>query len=594
MTGEATFVRLTAARVAVAVWVAFAAVMVWHKAPLPIGELLRGPDDHTRIVRVQQFVDGAGWYADRLQRVDPPHGAPLHWSRLPDLPLAAAYAAGSAWGGEAAGVRLAAIGVPLGLGLAAILVTVWAARPLIGGAEVGAAALVAVTAPNILAFAPGRVDHHAWTILATVAGVGAVIRIGVRARAAWRGAAAGGAAIAGGLAIAGASLQSLFALNVGLGVLWLAHGRCVESGTRVFAASLGGTALALWPVSRAPPAWDAVACDAFSLPYVTVALLVAVFWWLAPLAARRGGLSRRLAVGGGLALLGGAGLWWAFPACREGALAAVPPDQWRTWLNHTNGLKPLWEHGWATIAQFAVPATVALAGAGGLAWRDRDRRGIWLAAAAMLAVMMGLGAVSARASNLTLAFAVPVVTVLLVAVWHACDRRLREPMRGVAILAVSLAILAAPVWTHLAATRLRDTGTNGAGASCDRARLHDAVAPLRIHEPGIVAAEIFNGPFILTGTARHAVLSVPYHRNVQGNRKGMAVFRADTAADALRAVRRHGVAHLVVCEAGEPLGGAFVNALPATRPAWLRRLDGPAGIGFAVYAVRAVDPPAVP
>ena len=57
-------------------------------------------------------------------------------------------------------------------------------------------------------------------------------------------------------------------------------------------------------------------------------------------------------------------------------------------------------------------------------------------------VPMAAGAVGAWmgwrwALALGAAFAVPVVTVLLVAVWHACDRRLREPARGTAIVAVS-------------------------------------------------------------------------------------------------------------------------------------------------------------
>ena len=47
------------------------------------------PDDLLRLQEVRDFLAGQSWFDVTQYRLNPPWGAPMHWSRLLDVPLAA-------------------------------------------------------------------------------------------------------------------------------------------------------------------------------------------------------------------------------------------------------------------------------------------------------------------------------------------------------------------------------------------------------------------------------------------------------------------------------------------------------------------------
>ena len=38
------------------------------------------PDDQLRLVQLRDFLNGQGWFDNRQYRLNPPEGAPMHWS----------------------------------------------------------------------------------------------------------------------------------------------------------------------------------------------------------------------------------------------------------------------------------------------------------------------------------------------------------------------------------------------------------------------------------------------------------------------------------------------------------------------------------
>ena len=267
------------------IWLLFAAVAVWQTYDLSLPELLAGTDDDTRILRVRALLDGAGWYDDRLTRIDPPEGAELHWSRLPDLPIAGTILALTPWIGEAAATRTAAIAVPMALGLGFLMALTWAIRPLVARQYAAAAAMAGVTLVGFQSFWPGRVDHHGWMMIAFAITLGALLRTAARTPGTRAAHTVAGAAMAVGLvATAETSIAFATAMAVLFG-LWVWQGAPVAADARRFALACALVAVILFPVAHPPAAWSRVACDAFSLPYLAGVGAGLLFWWAAPWAA---------------------------------------------------------------------------------------------------------------------------------------------------------------------------------------------------------------------------------------------------------------------------------------------------------------------
>jgi hypothetical protein len=65
-----------------------------------------------RLQQVRDWLAGQSWFDVTQYRVDPPHGLPMHWSRLLDVPLAAVILLVRPFAGQPAGELAACIVVP--------------------------------------------------------------------------------------------------------------------------------------------------------------------------------------------------------------------------------------------------------------------------------------------------------------------------------------------------------------------------------------------------------------------------------------------------------------------------------------------------
>ena len=127
------------------------------------------PDDQLRLVHLRDFLNGQGWFDNRQYRLNPPEGAPMHWSRLIELPLAALVLLGAPLIGQVQAEIVASTVVPLSLfGFIIFLLAYIASR--VGGQVAGitASVMATISGPLLVQLRPMRIDHHGWQIAMAV------------------------------------------------------------------------------------------------------------------------------------------------------------------------------------------------------------------------------------------------------------------------------------------------------------------------------------------------------------------------------------------------------------------------------------------
>ena len=123
------------------------------------------PDDALRMVQVRDWLAGQGWSNVTQYRMNLPDGGPMHWSRLVDIPIAAAILMFRPWLGQYGAEQAAAAIIPLltyGVVLtfyAAAVRRTWGALPALV-----AAATFFLILPATFQLLPMRIDHHGWQL----------------------------------------------------------------------------------------------------------------------------------------------------------------------------------------------------------------------------------------------------------------------------------------------------------------------------------------------------------------------------------------------------------------------------------------------
>lgn len=584
----------------VLIWAVASAIMaisgIAGLEPPPVYSLLVGPDDHMRLIRVLEWLGGAGWHDVMIDRVHPPMGAELHWSRLGDLPVAAIVWLASPFLGDATAILIAVLAAPLLLGLWFLLAMAWTAAAVMRPGTAALAALVTVAMPLMLATQPGRIDHHSLINIGTLLALGAAVRIALgdrRAPPVWIG--AGGMAMA--MLVAGEALPALVGLLLALGIVWTMRGDAVLSRLRRWAYLLAAMLLIALPVALPPAVWLRTACDGYSIFYLAIVGVVALFWALAPVAATRfagyapglPGWAHRLAGGAAVGTPLLALLLLAFPVCRGGPMAQVPADQWGTWLNFTVGMAPLWELPGPVLLAWLSPIVIGLATGIVMAVKTDDpaRRSGILVIVLFGAFYIAVMSVAARASATAVMALLPLYAVLLARLLQRVGAigpvAIRAPVRA----ALILAFVFGPLSGH--ALLDREGAVAAAPDRCLAGDLIPLFPAMNAVPPTVVVAPIMDGQFILTGT-HHAILGAPYHRMVAANRAQSRIWLAETEAAARAAMAAVGATMIVLCDRVDH-GGAFIDGLREgdAHPDWLVRLAPAADSPYRLF--QTIDPP---
>ncbi|MBF9031452.1 hypothetical protein HKCCE3408_13700 [Rhodobacterales bacterium HKCCE3408] len=222
-----------------------------------------------RLVFIRDWLDGGGWFDTTIDRVLPPEGLSMHWSRYADAPMAALIVMLSVVVGERAAEGIAIVLWPTALLVAFLAATGLAAHRIAGRTASGIAVIGAClwsTTANIR-FGPLNIDHHGLQLVLMLL----VVLILMRPGRHWRDGLLSGLVCAVSLAI---GLEMIPAIILAGSIL---VARCVASPAAnarplaMFGFSLP-VATALLFVGQTPFAeWTISRCDELAGPVVVPA-----------------------------------------------------------------------------------------------------------------------------------------------------------------------------------------------------------------------------------------------------------------------------------------------------------------------------------
>lgn len=589
-------------KLTVIVWLIVVAAMGAIWAPKAWSGSSWDADDFMRLVQVEDLLAGQPWSDLTQHRLNPPQGTSMHWSRLPDAPIALVTLALSPMLGERGAIVAAAMLVPplyflLFLGLFAL-----AARLMLGRARSPIALLVAIGGSiGTVQFLPGRVDHHGLQLVAMMAAT-ALLLFGL-ARRRWNKAIAwAGVPFALSIWIGAEALPLIAAWFAALGLAWCyAGGGLARYGA--IAGLLGaaiGVAILIISVPRA--LWFQPACDAFSpMPIGMLVLIGAGFAGMAALGRRAHSLRGRVIVAAACAAAVGGAFALAFPACLHGGLEGVDPVVKLRWLGYVNEARP-WSDQLARLPfQALMYAWTPLLGLAYCLWRLRRARSrgrmLWGAMAVLVLAASALMLWQVRAVSFAQTMALLPISGLVGEALGHVQRRWRRWLRyaAVPVLLYACSLLPWPsVQAAYGAIAARVPGAPPPKVlltlPCSRT---SDFAPLQDTAPTVILSYIDIGPMILFRTP-HSVLAAPYHRNNAGLRVTIDLFRSndDSWIEAELAQRR--VGWVVTCPGPEERTvfetahrDGLAERLSAGRvPDYLEQVPDPAQSGMRFYRVR--------
>jgi hypothetical protein len=524
-------------------------------------------DDAMRVVLMRELMAGTGWYDQLMMRLQPPLGLQMHWSRLIDGGMAALNGLFGLFVTGARAEYATRFVWPMLWIAPAVFSSLVVARRLAGGAAVFACAILLLTDLALyLQFRPGRVDHH---------GVQIALCLVAFAGAAWgsvRAAAIAGVAIGLGLAIGLEAAVFEVAVAAFFPLCFLFDRD--EKGRRLqaFAIAFGLATVGFFLIQTPPWRWTAVACDAIAANLV------------AGVAVGCAGLIATVRVTkdrdwrwklGALALTGAAaaGTYVGLnPHCLAGPFADVDPALkgfWLQWVQEIRSIPRIWPRDHATPITLMAPCVF-----GAIAWLwlgvDNNRRvdPVWILAGLVLAAASFAGFSAIRMATYANWVAMPIIAA---AVTDLVDRYAKGWMVVLAVAAIAATPLyaatgvveldkrfhlfgltesqkaaakaapkAAPKPAPKAKAAPRRPGPRG-----DVCFRQAAFAELARLPPGLVAAEIDLGPFILAYTP-HSAMAAPYHRMNWGMLRAREVLSAETEAAQVKA-RALGVRYVIDC-----------------------------------------------
>lgn len=569
-------------------WLTIAAALI-VRALLQVetAPLLGDSDDAMRMVTAADLLNGQPWQDLTQHRDNAPFGAPMHWSRLVDAPIALLLALTRPFLGPLAPDAVA-VAWPLLLMLPLLALSAAFIRRLVPDAgTVTALALPIVSFVLLIEFVPGRVDHHNVQILLTLTAALALV--------AWRERPAGGIvaglAIATSLAIGLEAMPMLVSAIAIYACVWIAEPHRHRTALAAFGVTLALGTAGHFLLATAPASYLTPACDMLSITYIVPALLGG--FGLAATATLTGYLVRpwqRFAV---LAVAGAAtvGITIAFfPDCLAGPYAATN-EALSGYFDTISEAQPLWVRLFTdppTAIAFALPVLLALPVSAWRAFKARgDARADWLIVLGFLAAAALVMLLQLRGARLAAPFALPAAAWVIT---HARARYLAKKRIADALMLIGSWLAFAGVAHYAIAglfsgwldTRLIasiEASPVRQWQDCFIGEHYDELAAL---PQGIVAAPSWNGAHILRYTP-HAVLSAGFHRNIDGIRAAETFFAGDEAAARTLAAER-GIDYVAFCPANKK-HSMIVGPAAGQHWTWLEPLT-PADAMLVIYRVR--------
>ena len=550
--------------------------LLWSAAWLALFALTEvqpaSPDEFMRLQQVRDLIGGQGWFDVTQYRMGAPGGASMHWSRLVDLPIAAAILLFSAVLPMAQAEIAAMALVPL----LYLLVALFALRGILvklGFSEfglLGGLALLPLFPLMPASFAPMQIDHHVPQAVLIL--VSAALLLHERSS---RAALLAGVLAAAAVAI---SLEALPLVAVLAGLYGLHYALTARRAFGWFLAALALAAPAYSLATRSLASLAAGYCDIL-LPGHMIAFagaaLIALVLPLLPRQDRPGGrLTALLALPAlciPLATL-------TLGPCATNPFGALDPRLDAYWYAYVLEGLPVW-HQTPSVAAMLVWTLGILAAGALLAWRKGLLVGphgqAWLLLA-LLAFAADLYALLVMRAALTgQLLTLPFAALLLTHFWPRARALAGTVPRVAASLACLLLVTPALPSAMFKPLDARDLspGLVASEGPCDFGRLARLPA-------GTVLGTLDHAPEILARTS-HAVVAGPYHRN----QSAMLLAIESVSGDPVRAqalAERAGADYVALCFSAadttflrQRRGDSLLNTLARGKaPAWLEPVNG--------------------
>ncbi|OYY69435.1 MAG: hypothetical protein B7Y00_00100 [Sphingomonadales bacterium 17-56-6] len=571
-----------------AIWLVLSAALIitgWNHIRLGVGW---DPDDQLRLVQLRDFLNGQGWFDNRQYRLSPPEGAPMHWSRLIELPLAVLVLLSAPLVGQVQAETVASIVVPLFL-FGGIILLLSHIASHIGGPVAGiiAAGMAAISGPLVTQLRPMRIDHHGWQIAMAVLALASLFHANAR-----KAGLVLGVALAVWLHISLEAVPMSAAFFLFLGWQWLTRR---DAASRLFwtITSFSLSSLVLFLGTQTQGFGASVYCDTVSPPHIW-AILAASICMLPGLmfAPRRAALRALIMLSAGAAAVLVVGL--RAPACLTGAFGTLDPLVRAYWYVHVQEGMPIWHQPLGTAAILLAGPVVGLVSSLYLAHKmtGQHRQSLIILSFFTLCGFI-LSLLVLRTVSVASAYAI-VPAALLVAHVFAQYRQENLPARRI-LCVVAMLLLASPAsWVSSLTDIWRTPQTahevhrEKRLAACESAQSVAALGALPI---GQFIAPFDMAPMILART-KHSVLASGHHRNAHAMRDHIEVFRSPPQIAHLL-LHKRGIDYVAVCADEEELAdyarkdpnGLWAHMAQAKVPNWLEPLPV-MGKAIRVWRVR--------
>ncbi|WP_156950501.1 hypothetical protein [Hyphomonas oceanitis] len=547
-------------------------------------------DNAMRLVQIQDFLKGQGWFDLHQDRLGLEGGTAIHWSRLADVPILVIKSGLDIFLPSQKALEIACLVWPP----LSVLLVVWGLMKgarFMGGRVV--LAYVCIIAATVLFrnanFLSGSIDHH--NIQLGFLAIAAGFSLDPERRPV--SLAIVGAALASSTAV-GAEVYPFVGIFCAFHALdWAFAGAPARRGVIAFGASFAALTALFFAASVAPANYGIVHCDALSLVTLSaavsggagLAIVVAVLsekpfaWRLASLAT--------------LGLVCGLLLTAQAPQCLANPLDGLPPIVRTLWLEKVDEARPLFavRPNMAQEMPFMVGVSlVALIVSIWRVWRGVQRRA-HLLFVALLAVDLLLTLQQVRFYSFGHVFA-----ILPLGAWVAGLFATREDGERSAAYLLALAVSLPLVWGapgRMFRTPPGELVDNGNGASACASP--DMLAALDELPVGRVLSVADVAPDILRYT-RQSALHGHYHRNAAGIEAALNIFTSP-AEEASGLMREAGVDYILACPGHAELRmladespGDFADGLNAgIIPDGLKVIRR-AGDGETLYALQPLAP----
>ncbi|WP_397574372.1 hypothetical protein [Sphingorhabdus sp.] len=580
--------RTPRAQIVLGIWVLLSIYLVIGSWPIISSGSGWDPDDQLRLVQLRDFLNGQSWFDNRQYRMNPPDGAPMHWSRLIELPLAAITLLLTPMFGQTVAEIVASTAVPLLLFGTIIMLlarTAWH----VGGerAAIAAAIITAMSVPLSVQLRPMRIDHHGWQIAMAVLALASLFYGHARMAGLVLGAAL---AIWLHISLEGAPMSAAFFLF--LGWQWLTK---PDESARLFwtIGAFALSSLVLFFGTQTQGLGASTYCDTVSPPHVLAILAAAAIMIPGLYIAPQSELARVLV----MATAGGAAaavLVLRAPECLNGPFSTLDPLVRDYWYVYVNEGMPIWHHDLPTIA-FVMAAPIAGLVSCLVLTRKVDktyRSKLWVVGFFSLYALV-LSLFVSRTSSVAAAYAVVPVAALIVHIFGVY-RQSGVQKHRIFYVAVMVFLMAPGSYAYVVLnvlpqlTSADDARSDAKLMSCESAQ---SVATLSDLPRGQFLVPLNMAPMVLVQTA-HSVLASGHHRNQKAMHDHIEILRSrpDVAKQLIAA---RGINYVALCPDDGGLDyyarkhpkGLWGQIAKGHVPDWLEPLPAK-GKGIRVWRVR--------